>query len=149
MPSDIRTPQQEFSPSQEYLNARSEAEDRLLHAKQQIAAILEPQIAKEFSQSPQGTYEDKRALASWLNRECKHFGISVKCPKSGRPAVIEPHNSSVAGGTFTYFRFHSTSEDGSPEWKTYARSLSQVSLTVEPQPSGTWSLSKGTRGRTR
>lgn len=77
---------------------------RALHlaARSAIAESFEAALNREASERPQQTYEDKKALAKWVNAELRELGLTVRCPKTGRPAFVRGH----AGGTPGVGRFH-------------------------------------------
>jgi len=63
---------------------------RALHtaARKAIAAAFEEVLNKEAASRPQSTYEEKKALARWLNAELREIGLSIREPRSGRPCRI-------------------------------------------------------------
>lgn len=36
-----------------------------------------------------GTYEAKADFATWLNRELRHAGLAIQCPKTSKPTFLE------------------------------------------------------------
>lgn len=56
--------------------------------RQEIAAALEGPLNEHIAALPQGTYEEKKDLAKWVNAELRRFGLAIKAPKTGHPCLI-------------------------------------------------------------
>lgn len=54
----------------------------------EMAATLQPRLTKHLSQIPQETYVQKQAVASWVNHELRSLGLAIRCPKTGKPAIL-------------------------------------------------------------
>lgn len=77
---------------------------RTLHSMIRSAVVIafEP-VLNEMAQSlPQATYEEKKALAKWVNAEIRELGLAIRCPKTGLPGILRGH----AGGIPGVGRFH-------------------------------------------
>lgn len=56
--------------------------------RREMAARLQPAFNAHIQAMPHGTYEEKKALARWVNEELRRFDLAVKCPKTGQPSLI-------------------------------------------------------------
>ena len=54
----------------------------------EMAARLEPALNAHVRAMPHDTYEEKKALAKWVNDELRRFDLAIKCPKTGQPSLI-------------------------------------------------------------
>jgi hypothetical protein len=63
---------------------------RELHevARELIAREFEACLNEEARSLPQSTYEEKKALAKWVNAELRELGLALRCPKTRRPAIL-------------------------------------------------------------
>ena len=55
---------------------------------QALADALTPVLQDYLTTCKIDTYDDKRALAKWVNAESKRFGLAIRCPKTGRPSAL-------------------------------------------------------------
>lgn len=63
---------------------------RLNHAlREEVCRAAGPLLAAKAAEMPMSTHKNKRDLAQWLNEEMRHFGLSIRCPKTGRPTILE------------------------------------------------------------
>jgi hypothetical protein len=53
-----------------------------------IARVLEPALNEEAKSHPQNTYEDKKALAKWINAQLRSLGLAIQDPKTGKPCHL-------------------------------------------------------------
>jgi hypothetical protein len=51
--------------------------------RQEIAAALEKSLNEEARRHPHETYDDKKALAKWVNAELRVLGLAIKDPNTG------------------------------------------------------------------
>lgn len=94
--------------------------DRVRHARalrssvqHELVALLEPALNAHLSGMPQDTLEEKRHLASWVNHELHSLGLGIRCPKTGRPAVLVANpGRSGDEGEASRFRIESRDERG-------------------------------------
>lgn len=54
----------------------------------EVARAFEVALGDELATLPQGTHEERRDLASWVNRQTRELGLSVASPKSGGPVTV-------------------------------------------------------------
>jgi hypothetical protein len=55
---------------------------------QQLASNVATALNAEIGERPQGTYEEKKALAVWVNAELRRLDLAIKCPKTGLPSTL-------------------------------------------------------------
>jgi len=115
----------------------------LQHAtREAIARSIEPVLNDKVRSMPMATYEDKKALAKWVNAELNDLGLALRCPKTGRPAWLLGH----ASGTPGVGRFHYELSD--PR-EGHRRTVTSTALPhLELMPDRLW-RSPGTKGRGR
>jgi hypothetical protein len=53
-----------------------------------LADALEPALNATVSSRPYGTLDEKRATAYWVNHELHQFGLAIRCPETGLPAIL-------------------------------------------------------------
>jgi hypothetical protein len=76
----------------------------------ELAKQLEPTINAYARSQPQGTLEERSALASWINRTCRQTGLALVSAHSNQPAILI---SDVSGRSKTKrFRFETTDPSG-------------------------------------
>lgn len=77
---------------------------RALHTavREATASAFEPVLNTRAQAMPHESYEDKKALAKWVNAELRELGLTLRCPKTGAPALLHGH----PGGTPGVGRFH-------------------------------------------
>lgn len=56
--------------------------------KDEVAARLEPAMGRHLKDLPQDTYEERQSLASWVNGTLRELGLAIRCPKTGKPAIL-------------------------------------------------------------
>ena len=64
-----------------------------------LADQLAPALNAKVHGMPHATYEEKKALAKWVNDELRRFDLAIKCPKTGQPSLLlaGPGNHPEAG----------------------------------------------------
>lgn len=104
---------------------------RSLHAASRaaIAKAFEPVLNEHATTMPQATYDEKRALAKWVNAELRELGLAIRCPKTGQPALLRGH----PGGTPGVGRFHLeiTDSNGIQRRTVTSVTLPRLSLLVD------------------
>jgi hypothetical protein len=80
---------------------------------------------------PASSYDDKRALARWVNAELRRLGLAVVCPKTRRPAVLLADPGGVSG--VGRFQFQSEGPDGRKVRAYSSATLPVVELTAAPE----------------
>ena len=53
-----------------------------------VAERLEPALNDHLKGLPQASYGEKQELARWVNAELRRFGLAIRCPKTGLPAIL-------------------------------------------------------------
>ena len=76
-----------------------------------LAERLEPVLNAYVRQLPQDTYEDKKALARFVNAQLSPLGLAVRCPKTGMPSIIEA-DANDASGKVSRFRYFARRPEG-------------------------------------
>jgi hypothetical protein len=96
-----------------------------------VASRLEEALNEQVSAMPAASYDDKRALARWVNAELRRFGLALVCPKSRRPSVLlaDPGGTPGAGR----FQFQSESPEGRKVRAFSAAALPRLELTAAPE----------------
>ena len=62
----------------------------------ELSTVFHSEMARELSASfnahiqslPQNSYDDKQSIATWANRELHRLHLAIRCPKSGKPALL-------------------------------------------------------------
>jgi len=113
--------------------------------RSEIAAYLGPALNAHCSTLPQQTYDEKRALAKWVNAELRQFGLAIKCPKTGQSAYLVAH----PGGRPGIGRFHLevAGPDGSPQRTLTSAVLPELALIPETTPVKAGTTTAPTRAR--
>jgi hypothetical protein len=126
-----------FIPSQQYDEARAHADEIMQAARVQLAAVLSRALSVEVASAPQETYDEKRKLASWVRNECRRYGVSLACQRSGRPSFMEVRQNQN-GNTPSYFLFHSEDDEGHVQHKTHLKHIVSLSVLPVPPPPSRW-----------
>ncbi len=97
--------------------------------REEVASALASPLNERAAQMPQATYEEKKELAKWVNAQLRPFGLAVRCPATGRPAIL---HAGVGGdravGTF---RFDTMAHDGRREQRSWSTRLPQLEPIVD------------------
>lgn len=56
--------------------------------REELAARLSSRLAAQVRAMPHETYAEKQELAKWVNGQLRQLGLAVRCPKTGRPAIL-------------------------------------------------------------
>lgn len=94
----------------------------------EIAIALQPSLNEHLKTMPHETYEDKKALAIWVNAQLRGLGLAVKDPKSGKPSSLLGDR----GNRHAFGRFKFRYQTDAGVWVTGATSVSLPVL--EPVP---------------
>lgn len=65
--------------------------------KEHIAALIGPTLNAELRTRNQRTYEEKKAICRWTNGVLRELGLSIRCPKTGHPAILTAAPTHKAG----------------------------------------------------
>lgn len=98
--------------------------DALQAARQELVAQLTSALSAKMQEMPHESYEDKKELAKFINAELRKFGLTIKCPKTGRPASL----GAGLGNHPTQGRFHllTQTEDGKRHQTIFTPHLSTL-----------------------
>jgi hypothetical protein len=96
-----------------------------------VARRLEEALNRHVSAMPAASYDDKRALARWVNAELRRFGLALVCPNSGRPAVLLADPGGIPGAG--RFQFQSQAPDGRKVRAYSSATLPRLELTAAPE----------------
>ena len=108
-----------------------------------IAAEFAPRLNDYLSAAPIDTLTDKQAIARWANAEVHHLGLSIKCPKTERHALLLVEKKSPTKGQF---RHEILREDGKRIRTTSSSRMPSLVLEpAEPAIDGRGSWIKRTR----
>ncbi len=96
-----------------------------------LARRLGEALNQQVSAMRQASYDDKRALARWVNAELRRFGLALVCPKTGRPSVLlaDPGGTPSVGR----FQFQSESPEGRKVRAYSSAALPRLELTAAPE----------------
>lgn len=92
------------------LKARLDAENAAFRGK--LAAELAPALNARIQEMPHETYEQKKALANWVNEQLDSLGLAVKCPKTQLPARL--HGDTGSWPEIGRFQFQVATGKGRP-----------------------------------
>jgi hypothetical protein len=72
---------------------------RELHvtSREAIAKAFEAGLNAAAASMPLATYEEKKSLAKWVNAELRELGLTIRCPKTGEPAILRGGPGGVPG----------------------------------------------------
>ena len=117
--------------------------------RQLIAAELAPPLNARIRAMPHETYEEKKALAQWVNDQLEPLGLAVKCPKTGLPAKLRAQTGNWPGvGRFAI----EIKIDGKQKTPTVSDKLPELTLTdatPQQEPEATWQQEVGPRATRR
>jgi hypothetical protein len=103
----------------------------------QLAASMEPSINTQIQSLPYETLDQKRSTAYWVNHELRQFGLSIRCPNTGRPAILVvdfPEGKPSA----SRFRLETRDENGKKMRKATSNTPFQLQLMEDvPRIEGT------------
>ncbi len=95
-----------------------------------LAARLEEPLNQQVSVMPAATYDDKRAVARWVNSELRRVGLALVCPKTRRPSVLLADPGGTPG--IGRFQFQSESPEGRKVRAYSSAMLPRLELTTAP-----------------
>jgi hypothetical protein len=94
-----------------YRMAVTEVDAELQAVGARVAARLQASFNAYVKTMPQSNYEDKQAVAKWVNAELKARGLALRCPKSGEASfLLVDTGRNPATGRFQFYH----SEEGKP-----------------------------------
>lgn len=57
--------------------------------REEVGRSLGPAINERLAGMPKETYDEKKALARYVNAELRRFGLAARCPKTGRASILQ------------------------------------------------------------
>jgi hypothetical protein len=126
----------------DYDSLRQRLTESFDRGREQMAAELEQPLNDEASNRPHESYEEKKELAKWVNAELRRFGLALKCPKTGRPAILIGHATGVPG--VGRFHIEVLGEEGVAKRTYTGVQLPTLELTLADL---TWAKGSAARGR--
>ncbi len=100
-----------------------------------MAARFTPILNAHLRTLPRATLSEKKALSSYINAELRALGLSIKCPKSGRPAIIWADFQDAQHEGVSRFRLEARREEGRRGVTSSSFELPQLELMSEPERS--------------
>jgi hypothetical protein len=55
---------------------------------QELAKELATELNAKIQAMPKDSYEDKKAIARFVNEQCRRFDVAVRCPRTGEPSTL-------------------------------------------------------------
>ncbi len=96
-----------------------------------LVPILEPALNKQLNSMPQDTLEEKRSLASWVNHELHELGLAIRCPLTGRQAVLVANPGRCGDeGEKSRFRIESRDDQGRKRHSPTSGWVPEITLVV-------------------
>ena len=77
----------------------------------EIAAWLQPALRQQAEAMPCDSYANKQEVAVWVNSQTRELGLTLRCPNTGRPAILTADVRDAATGS-SRFRFVIRDERG-------------------------------------
>ena len=97
---------------------------------------------------PQSTYDERKELARWINRECRHFGLAVRCPNTGKPSLLMATKIGGRRGVGA-FVFETVGERGRKTSSSYRSRLPDLILVPDSEERRNWAESIRRRDEAR
>ena len=94
-----------------YDECRNKMRDLNLAFKSELASTFQTRFNHHIQTLPQNSYAEKQALASLVNHELHELDLTIKCPKTGKPAILVADIKDGHDGT-SRFRLEIRSDDG-------------------------------------
>jgi hypothetical protein len=105
----------------------------LSHAfRNELAEAFEGHLNTYIQTLPQQTYQERKVIASFVNEELRELGLAIKCPRSGRPAILIADVKNSTDGTGR-FRLESRN-DGGHKYRTRTSSKLFALNLIEDSP---------------
>lgn len=78
--------------------------------REEFAEVAERPFNAAVQSRPHATLVEKQELATWINRELGEMGLTLRCPRSGLPSILQAVPGHIEGAG--RFRFNSVDETG-------------------------------------
>ena len=116
----------------DYAGRRAALSDVSHSVRRQIAEALQPVLNAHVRTLPHETYEEKRMVASWVNRELHELGLTIRCPKTGTPSILVADLRSGDEDSKGRFRIEARDETGRTTRTYCSTRLPDLELMEEP-----------------
>jgi hypothetical protein len=100
----------EDSSPRDWPAAASQGKELLSLAKRLVAHRLAVPLNARLQKQPQDSYQEKQEIVSWVNKELRELGLAIRCPRTGRPAILVADFRDNADDS-SRFRFESRNDD--------------------------------------
>ena len=95
-----------------------------------LAEQLQSRLNAHLKTVPQESYQEKQALASQVNRELRELGLSIRCPRTGLPAILIADVREPSEGS-SRFRLEVATAEGGRRRTYTAATLPDLELMVD------------------
>ena len=100
---------------------------------EELAAAFDPVLNQYVRSEPQHTAEDCSDLASLINEHARLLGLSLRCPRSGRPAtLVVDREGKGSDPDLPRWRLQITDDRGRRQRHLNSRSLPDLELMPAP-----------------
>jgi HEAT repeat protein len=123
-----------------------------------MAGRLQPHFNAYLKTMPQGTYEEKQALAKWINMQLEPRGLALKCPNTGAASLLQADSGHKPGiGRFQFYhmkdgvRVRTATSGELPDLQVIAHSATSLASDEEitEGEKARWSAGEAQRKSTR
>jgi hypothetical protein len=97
--------------------------------RQKLATALEPSLNVYAVTLPQTTYEEKKALAKWVNAELRRFGLALRCPGTNQPCLLQAYQGNHP--EIGRFRFDFVDAEGHRRQPISSANLPRLELMLD------------------
>jgi hypothetical protein len=111
-----------------------------------LASAMQPRLNASLQATPHETYQQKQAMASWVNAELHNrLGLTIRCPRTGRSAILVADiRDAEKQASRLRLEVH---YPGRKKERTYTSSGSIPELQLMEDPPRIEPLRSGTKGR--
>lgn len=133
----VRALAEESPLSYENLSRNLAAASRVV--REEFAIILQPAINTQAASMPHRSYEEKKALANWINRELRQLGLAIRGP-DGQPCLLQagPARDHEVGR----FRLDYMDDEGHRRSPSSSVALPNLEIMPDPQTSTPFRIRK-------
>lgn len=90
-----------------------------------MGEALQRSLNEHLSRQPQSSMDDRRALAAEVNRCLRSLSLAIKCPRTGRPAILVVDTADGDHADVSRFRLQITDDLGKRR-----RTLTDINLPL-------------------
>lgn len=119
--------------------------DLQLTLRAATAERLEETLNQRAGDFEKESYEQKAAVARWVNGELRRLGVAVRCPKTGKPAFLVGHPGGRPG--IGRFQLEITLDNGRPHRTVSSTAFPHLTLMAAPLGSEAEPPSRPSRSR--